>query len=154
MNSKVFFGILILVAGMLAGWFMTNEPNQVIKNPNITTTPQVSSSDVIRMASLSGEADKGGVKERMVVTYTDAGFSPVSVSIARGGIVTFVNESTRGMWVASGVHPTHQLLPGFDQLKAASKNGTYEYTFEKVGTWQYHNHLNPTDIASVVVSEK
>ena len=59
--------------------------------------------------------DKGGVAARTVVTYTDTGFAPLSVTIKKGTTVTFVNESSRGMWVASAVHPTHQLLPGFDQ---------------------------------------
>jgi hypothetical protein len=57
------------------------------------------------------------------------------------------------MWVASAVHPTHLLLPGFDELKSTGKGGTYEYTFVKVGTWQYHNHVNPSDTGSVVVTE-
>jgi hypothetical protein len=57
------------------------------------------------------------------------------------------------MWVASAVHPTHQLLPGFDQLASVAKGGTYEYSFAKVGTWKYHNHMKPTDFGGVVVTE-
>jgi hypothetical protein len=33
------------------------------------------------------------------------------------------------------------------------KDGAYEYTFVKVGTWHYHNHVNPADAGAVVVTE-
>ena len=90
----------------------------------------------------------------LAVSYGDDGFSPRTLTVLRGSTVRFTNISTRGMWVASGMHPTHQLLPGFDQLSAAAKNGTYSYAFDNVGTWQYHNHVNPTDVATIIVTEK
>ena len=57
------------------------------------------------------------------------------------------------MWVASAVHPTHQLLPGFDRAQKRVSGGTYDYAFVKVGTWKYHNHVNPSDTGAVVVTE-
>ncbi len=47
------------------------------------------------------------------------------------------------MWVASAMHPTHQLLPGFDELTAVPKGTSYEYTFTKDGAWKFHDHINP-----------
>ena len=99
------------------------------------------------------ELDKGGVASRTVVTYTDTGFAPKTVTVKQGSMVTFVNESGKSMWVASALHPTHQLLPGFVQLKNVPRGGTYEYTFEKVGTWKYHNHVVASDTGSVTVTE-
>lgn len=164
MSNKVLFGFLVLVAGVLVGWyvlkgntpFSENRTNKEETNQNVSPTLPVGQDnyDVNSEASLSGESlEKGGVKERRVVTYTDSGFAPDPLTVKIGTTVTFVNESSRGMWVASAVHPTHQLLPGFDQLSSAVKGGTYEYMFVKVGTWKYHNHVNPTDTGSVVVTE-
>lgn len=164
MNNKIFFGLLILIAGVLVGWYVLkgNTPfsesriNKEETNQNVSPTLQVGQDnyDDNSGASLSGESlEKGGVEERKVVTYTESGFAPEPLMVKKGTIVTFVNESSRGMWVASAVHPTHQLLPGFDQLSSAVKGGTYEYMFVKVGTWKYHNHINPTDTGSVVVTE-
>jgi plastocyanin len=76
------------------------------------------------------------------VKYTDAGFVPASIDVTPGTTVTFVNDSSGQMWVASDPHPTHTDLPGFDEHTAVSKGGTYTYTFTKVGTWGYHNHVH------------
>ena len=89
--------------------------------------------------------------EKTTVTYTDQGFSPASVTVKAGNQVTFINQSSSSMWVASAVHPTHQALPGFDQLQGAARNGSYSYAFDQVGTWKYHNHLSPTQTGTVVV---
>jgi plastocyanin len=163
MNNKLFFGLLILAAGFLTGWyflngdtsqFTTTTTNQSLgtisptakinQNGSVTTTPSSASGEML---------EKGGAKERKVITYTDTGFAPEPITVTKGTTVTFVNESNRGMWVASAMHPTHQLLPGFDQLSAATKGSTYEYTFIKVGTWKYHNHVNPADTGSIIVTE-
>ncbi len=81
-------------------------------------------------------------KEAPTISYTDMGFFPNSIEVSVGSKVTFINQSARLMWVASAVHPTHQALPGFDQLVEAPNGASYEYTFTKAGTWKYHNHLN------------
>ena len=122
--------------------------------PTLTATPIATGSGApaAKISSGSGQQmEKGGEKERKVVTYTDTGFAPSPFTVSKDTTVTFVNESSRGMWVASDVYPTNQLLPGFDALSAVPKNGTYEYMFVKVGTWRYHNQVNPADSGTVVV---
>ncbi len=57
------------------------------------------------------------------------------------------------MWTASAPHPQHTNYAGFDQLKSVPNGGTYEFTFTKVGTWKYHNHVAPTFTGSVTVTE-
>lgn len=158
MNNRVFFGLLFLAAAVIMVWFAFQGKPLPFGSTDKATTTNTSTFPTQSPQENSGESvegpsglDKGGVAARTVVTYTDTGFGPASVTVSIGSTVTFINESSRGMWAASGVHPTHQLLPGFDQLSQAPKGGTYEYTFTKVGTWKYHNHLNPTDTATIVV---
>lgn len=164
MNNKVFTGLLIVAAGIVAGWFILGGNNNFLQSwtktqPTGTTsvptamTRQGPSGALPIAGTFGGSTEKGGVSERTVITYTDTGFAPSPVTVKKGATVTFVNESSRGMWVASAMHPTHQLLPGFDQLKTVGKSGTYEYVFTKVGTWKYHNHVNPADTGSVAVTE-
>jgi len=93
------------------------------------------------------------VMERTVITYTDGGFNPKTVTVKVGTTVTFMNDSSGLMWVASDPHPVHTLLSGFDELNSVSKGGSYEYTFTKVGTWTYHNHMNPSLKGTVVVTQ-
>ena len=102
-----------------------------------------------------------------LVTYTNTGFSPAQVVISRGQTVRFMNESDLTMRVASNDHPTHTEYPGtdadkcgtdeadiiFDECEAVPENYYWEYTFFEVGTWEYHNHQNPSDTGTVVVTE-
>lgn len=98
------------------------------------------------------------------VTFTGSGFSPSSVTIAQGGTVTWV--STDGnMWIASDPHPIHNGYDGttmqqhcasgytgpapFDECTGSSANWTF--TFDKVGTWGYHDHLEASIMGSVTV---
>ena len=89
--------------------------------------------------------------ELHVVVYTNDGFSPSVVKVKVGDSVTFRNDSNLSMWVASDPHPSHVNLPGFDALRGAVSGNTYMYTFTKVGTFGYHNHLRSTDRATIVV---
>lgn len=85
------------------------------------------------------------------VTFTSSGFSPSSVIVAEGGKVTFVNNSSASMWPASDPHPTHNGYPGFDAEKAIGNGGSWTFTFNKKGSWGYHNHLNPMNKGTVIV---
>ncbi len=84
------------------------------------------------------------------VDLTDQGFSPATVTIKKGQTVHFVNKSSNQMWIASNPHPVHTDYPGFDELKTAD---TYDFTFDKVGTWGYHDHLSPSTMGTVVVTQ-
>lgn len=88
-----------------------------------------------------------------VVSYTDSGFNPATITVKVGTAVTFINESSDQMWVASAVHPTHQELPGFDQLESVGTGKEYVYTFTKVGNWRFHNHLSSGNRGVVNVVE-
>lgn len=159
MNNKLFIGLIVLAAGALVGWFVFggNVPsvgNLTGTQSQESPTPSQSGAPSYEESTGTGTMeDKGGVAARTVVTFTDTGFAPETVTVKQGVTVTFVNESTKGMWVASAVHPTHQLLPGFDQLASVGNGGTYEYAFVKVGTWKYHNHVNPTETGTVMVTQ-
>ncbi len=85
------------------------------------------------------------------ITYTDSGFVPNSMEIQVGESVTFRNESSTGMWVASAPHPTHTDYPEFDAKRSYAKGESFAFTFTKTGNWKFHNHLNPTNFGSITV---
>lgn len=87
----------------------------------------------------------------LIITYTDSGFSPSSLAIKNGQTVTFKNESTGDMWVASAPHPAHTDYPEFDAKKAYKNSESYSFTFTKVGTWKFHNHTKPSNFGSITV---
>ncbi len=152
---------MILVLGVVVGWYVLGPTVSVVDNPSGASISEFPTPTGGAGASANQEEstetakmiDKGGVATRTVVTYTDTGFAPTTVTVKTGTTVTFVNESNIGMWVASAVHPTHQLLPGLNQTASVAKAGTYEYAFTKIGTWKYHNHMNPTQEGTVIVTQ-
>ena len=168
MNSKLLVGLVVLVLGVGVGWYVL-KANQgttgdaTLKNDGLQQITPPEASDTGTTGQTSNQTgtqgtEKGGVPsgqaiEKTTVSYTDSGFTPKSVTVKQGTTVTFTNNSSTAMWVASDVHPTHQLLPGFDELKSIQKGGTYEYTFVKVGTWTYHNHTSPGDKGTVAVTK-
>lgn len=169
MNSKVLVGLVVLLVGAGAGWYFLQGTQPVpgsVKEGILKTTatptmePTVTVTSELPTTGASGDAiDKGGVPSSgsvqvgTTVSYGSDGFSPKSLTVKKGSTVRWTNQSQSGMWVASAIHPTHQLLPGFDQLKSVNTGGTYEYAFTKVGTWKYHNHVQVVDTGSIVVTE-
>lgn len=166
MNSKLLVGFVVLVLGAGVGWYVlqnnkiptatqqANDQTQPSSTVPDSTVPTAADQAISPNGVMQG-TEKGGVPsgEKASVSYTEDGFSPKSMTVQVGTTVTFVNNSSKGMWVASDVHPTHQLLPGFDQLKSVQKGGTYDYTFIKVGTWALHNHVSASDKGTVVVTK-
>ncbi|HEY7147894.1 MAG TPA: cupredoxin domain-containing protein [Gaiellaceae bacterium] len=94
-----------------------------------------------------GDSDSGG----NVVKFTDNGFEPSTLTINSGDTVKFENDSSDDFWPASNVHPTHLLYPGFDAKKPILSGDSYSFTFTKVGSWGYHNHLEPDVQGTIVV---
>ncbi|MFB6213027.1 MAG: cell wall-binding repeat-containing protein [Candidatus Nanohaloarchaea archaeon] len=97
-----------------------------------------------------------------VVTYTDSGFQPQTITIQRGEEVTWVNEAGSSMWVASDRHPTHTQYDGTstsqhcsdgesDTFDQCSSGGRFSFEFEKTGEFGYHNHRAAGDTGTVIV---
>lgn len=100
-----------------------------------------------------------------IVIYGDAGYSPKSLTIKKGETVTWINQSSKSMWPASAMHPSHRVYSGtsleehcpdiqgtaFDACTGILPGGSWSFTFEKTGTWNYHDHLTPNFFGTIVV---
>lgn len=122
---------------------VTANPNAIAPVPTGNTSTEANSTDT--------QAEAG---PEVFVRYTNIGFLPKTITIEEGTTVTFTNESTGGLWVASDNHPSHSILPGFDQKETVSAGGTYSYTFTKAGAWGFHNHMRPEHEGIVFVNVK
>src|SRR3989344_769683 len=129
-SSAVILGAIGII--ILAAWYYIAQPKPATAPETIEQTQQVQPP-----------------VETDTIAYTDTGFSPQSITVKPGTTVTFFNQSSTDMWVASDVHPTHLELPEFDQLKGEAPGTTYSFTFEDVGTWGFHDHLNFKAVGSV-----
>ncbi|KKR46389.1 MAG: hypothetical protein UT82_C0014G0048 [Parcubacteria group bacterium GW2011_GWB1_40_14] len=93
------------------------------------------------------------VKTTAKVEITENGFVPPTVTIKKGGTVTWENEATALAWPASDPHPAHTGLAGFDAGLGLVKDATYSFIFNTAGTFGYHDHLNVTHTGTVKVVE-
>ncbi|QSH39692.1 hypothetical protein JXR01_01650 [Candidatus Kaiserbacteria bacterium] len=96
-----------------------------------------------------------------LVSYTNEGFEPQSVTIQKGETVRFVNQADAGMWVGGNNHPTHTNYPetsedaclgtSFDTCRALQAGEFWEFTFNNIGEWGFHNHIRARDGGTIVV---
>ena len=144
--------IIIIIAIIVAGFFLlrdgTSDNAAIVTQEAIT---EESVGDAVDMIVELGDAPIDTTAEIIVVTYIDKEFSPKEIAVALGQTVRFVNESSGNMWVASDVHPSHEILPEFDNKEAVGNGESYEFTFTEIGQWNYHNHVNPVAIGTITV---
>lgn len=144
--KKVLLGLVVVVLGVGAGWYVfrpEKTPENAMPVPGTTGVEEM----------VVTEEPTNTVVASASVQYTDTGFVPKELTVKVGTTVTFTNGSAGVMWVASAPHPTHTIYPEFDQKMSVDAVGTYEFTFTKVGTWKYHNHVKATDSGMVIVTE-
>jgi len=93
---------------------------------------------------------EGGV---ITVVRNDRGFEPPEVHIPVGGIVRFVTTLEKPFWPASDLHPQHTVYAEFDPKHALVFGDSWEFTFEREGTWRYHDHLDSVVGGTIVVGD-
>lgn len=154
MRTNFWIGLIVVLALIAGGWFLWDksriDDNNELPSYDIEDTEAPTNNG--SGAGLDVNVDVGAdIISEVVVNYTSSGFEQKSITVNKGQTVKFINNSSSAMWVASAFHPTHDVYPEFDQLKGVSGGGTYSFTFDKVGTWNYHNHLKASDFGSVEV---
>ncbi len=147
-------GVSVQEAGPLVeeGEEESSGRSPVLGEPAVTVTPGVTTG--ITGGTGSPTVQKGSsstTSQNVTISMTDTGFTPSTVTVSAGTTVVFDNNGQGSHWPASAVHPTHQVLPGFDALRGLSTGEQYSFTFTQKGTWGFHDHLNPQFTGSVVV---
>ena len=135
---KWLVGIVVIALVALGTWVYLNRDSATAPTtaPTQTETPSP-------RAKQTGEE----------VTYQTGGFSPAELTIKVGTKVTFRNDSQQQLWVASAPHPAHTDHPDFDAERGYGPGESYSFTFTEAGSWEYHNHLNPSHTGTIVVEE-
>lgn len=98
------------------------------------------------------------------VRYTSSGFTPSNVNISKGQSVKFVDSTSQGVWVGSNKHPDHMKYDGTSTLshcQAGERVGdpfdscgaveSFVFTFDKEGSFGYHDHLDASKQGNVTV---
>lgn len=160
MNTKIAWIAVAVILLLTFAWYAFSAQQAAAPTETATTTSE----------TLSVETEEQPVADpefAMLVTLTDSGFSPATVTVRAGETVRFVNQSSRGMWIGADEHPTHTEYDGtstrehcadglntndsFDQCQQAASGSFWEYTFKKPGTFGFHNHVGASSIGTVIV---
>jgi|SRR6185437_5340242 len=121
--------------------------------PTTTQSNNQPSANSTSSANQESQTPDGGTIQVVEVDFDGTQFTPKTVNIHANDWVFFKNTRNTGFWVASDPHPTHTDYPGFDALKTIAPGGEYKFQFTKVGSWGYHDHLDPSITGTVVVSQ-
>lgn len=164
--QKLLIGIVVVIAVVSGIVLLTGNTQAPAEN---NTQTQEGNTDNTNTGSETGSNTNGNVEidvsvgsPAATITYTDAGYSPASVTIKKGQTVRWINNSASKTWPASAVHPTHAAYPvksasdclgsSFDACRGLSQGESWDFTFNEVGTWKYHNHLKASNFGTVVVT--
>lgn len=158
-QNKRYIGYLLAIIVLGFGvYFINNKdtaPQAVVNDVVATTSPAVSADENKTASSkpkssASSASQQVAMKDGMyIVSYENTGFKPKLLEIGRGKSVRFVNNSTKALRV--GDTTGKPAFETFSQPKTVGKGGTYEYTFNDVGTYEYANQNNTADKGTVVV---
>lgn len=89
--------------------------------------------------------------DNRVITLTDKGFVPSQLEITIGETIIFKNKTDNLFWPAADIHPYHSDYPRFDPKRALDKDEQWEFTFDRIGKWSFHDHISPSNTGAIVV---
>ena len=154
--------VIILVGGFI--WWQGTQSTAPEVNLTPTDTIEVTPPPPADTSTGTSTDTSAAAPASASITYTSSGFSPATLTVKKGTTVTWTEEGGSSMWVATGPHPAHtgydntsrtaHCEPGytgatpFDQCSPGS---SYSFTFDKAGTWPYHDHMNASKFGKVVV---
>ncbi len=154
---------LVVLIFLFSGCSNNSNTNISEKNENEIKTEVENINNAL--PSISNNEAK--TAEKYTILMSNGGFSPKSLEIKKGDIVVFLNSGDDRHWPASNVHPTHTQYPGsgiekcgtaeeskiFDACKSIKAGENYTFTFNEVGTWNFHDHVHSTLKGTIVVKE-
>jgi len=167
--QKIVALVMILAAAAVGFYYFSNTANgpenssstagnETMMDKNEGTTMEEKTEDMMESEKMGEEMmmkeNEMEMMKKIVVTYgADGQYSPSTITIKKGETITWENDSTVFFWPASAIHPTHQIYPEFDAKKGTAPGGEWSFTFDKAGTWKYHDHLKPSAFGTVMVTE-
>ena len=154
-NKKLLFGIAALILIFLAGIMFLN----FARKPKSVSIPVLSPTETQQtVAPSTGQQAQPTLPpivvptSESIVILTSNGFEPKTITVKQKTLVIWRNKSGSDSTISSDDHPTHKKYPPLN--RGIFKNGeTIALTFDKPGTYGYHDHFHPTRTGTVIVSE-
>lgn len=110
--------------------------------------PADSSTSVTGSAAPAAMTAEGATEFKIAIT--DTGYSPSLLSIKVGDTITWTSSAAKPSNVSSDPHPSHTDYAPLN-LGMFKPGESQTLTFDKAGTYKYHNHLNSTQTGTIIV---
>lgn len=148
-SRNLWLAVVIALMVLIGGYYIIRKSYEAASistqtpttNTIATNSPEASSSTASPSASLS----------EAVIDVTSNGFSPGSVTMKAGGIVTWMNTDSAPHQVNSNPHPTHTDYPPLNTIGLLQPGQQKSLMFPTPGRYGFHDHLNPQYTGTVIV---
>lgn len=144
-TAPIVIAVAVIIAVLAtAGWITWSalQKSDTTRDDNSQTTSEASKNDASSDASSSSET--------ATITFTDSGFSPSTLTVKSGTVVTVVNNSSQSLQFSSDDHPTHREDPEINMdVLASGEKGTFTAT--TTGTHSFHDHLDDSKVGTLIV---
>lgn len=151
---RILISIFVLLAVAVGVYMYTRPEGQ----PAVEVAQSSSGNPIVGMVSAEGTETYD-----VLVTFDGDVFAPKELTVKKGTRVRFLNTSDESVWPASAVHPTHSIYPekdtenclgsSFDACRGLGKDDFFDFTFQHVGEWRYHDHIKAFKTGVVTVIE-
>lgn len=155
MSKKWTIASMLLLLFVVSGTLMT--ALAYLRNDSTQQSAPSTTSQSEASTKVQSPLESAPKSDSVTVIYTDRGFSPASLTVTKGTTIVFDNQTEIPMWVASDPHPEHTDYPDFDVMR--NNGGQYpeprndfNFTFDNLGNWTYHNHAMPDHTAKITVT--
>lgn len=133
MSRSTLVAIIVAAVVVIGGVFAITHKSDTNNNTSQSSTNSTSSS-----ASQSPASGSIDIKNMM--------FTPPQISIQKGGTVTWTNND----------NTTHTVIDDLTNVGGPASGdippgGTYSFTFNKTGSFQYHCRIHPSMRGTIVV---
>ncbi len=136
--------ILLAVVGVGLALFFANQGTPATEPSPAPKATAQSATTAVTPVSNSSEAST-----QPRIRFTSNGFSPATLTVAVGTMISVTNDSNDTVNVESNPHPTHTDNP-FLNIGNIEPGQSKTVTITKAGTLGYHNHLNPSMTGTIV----
>lgn len=139
MNNKILIGAIAILVIIGAAIVMTTKTNNTPAQPDNTQTINPTQSQTIPPTITRSD-----------ITLNKDGFSPQTLTVKVGTVVTWINASGAKASVNSAQHPTHQVYSPLN-LGEFGDGSSVQLIFDKAGSYKYHDHFHPERTGTVIV---
>jgi plastocyanin len=144
MGKTAVIAVVVIILAVAGGAFALTRKNSP-KTSTPATIAQTLSETTTKTPLASTETQTAGT-----ITYTDNGFSPATLTVKSGTVVTIKNSSSSLLQFDSDPHPVHTDDPELN-IGVIAPGQSKTITVTQTGTHGYHNHSNPDDTGTLIV---